>query len=295
MGRYRQQYLYRCPRLSCRNTVIEPPALPAAAAIDWADLGTRIGDRTRPMREATRARIAAGLARYARPAVTEAACPALLVPAGGTWRGHGTDGARPVTEPMATRTVRENDGIAFPPFITIHRGSGGDIRTAPVTGPLTAVTASGNHLGLAVPDAAMIVRNNTPRGDPGQMATPATVPLRTLTTAGHQSLITWAHLLVPYYGTATAARPVGEPAGALTARDRYGLASAPGTAVDDVLFRMLRPPEIGRAMAFADTYTVLGSQREKVRQYGNAVTPPVAEVLIRALAEAITGTALEAA
>jgi site-specific DNA-cytosine methylase len=37
------------------------------------------------------------------------------------------------------------------------------------------------------------------------------------------------------------------------------------------------------------------TQREKVRQYGNAVTPPVAEVLIRALAEAITGTSIEAA
>lgn len=57
---------------------------------------------------------------------------------------------------------------------------------------------------------------------------------------------------------------------------------------------MLKPPEIGRAMAFTDGYTVLGTQREKVRQYGNAVTPPVAEVLISALAEAITGEVLPA-
>jgi DNA (cytosine-5)-methyltransferase 1 len=140
----------------------------------------------------------------------------------------------------------------------------------------------------------MIVRNVTARGNPAWTATPPGEPLRTLTTAGHQSLASWAHLLVPYYGTAATARPVTEPAGTLTARDRYGLASAPGPDVeallDEVLFRMLKPPEIGRAMAFADTYTVLGTQREKVRQYGNAVTPPVAEVLISALAEAITGT-----
>jgi DNA (cytosine-5)-methyltransferase 1 len=78
--------------------------------------------------------------------------------------------------------------------------------------------------------------------------------------------------------------------------DRYGLATgADVILVDDVLFRMLKPPEIGRAMAFGDAYTVLGTQREKVRQYGNAVTPPAAEVLIRALAEAVTGTSLEAA
>ena len=108
--------------------------------------------------------------------------------------------------------------------------------------------------------------------------------------------MTWAHLLVPYYGTAASARPVAEPAGTLTARDRYGLASsAPPWEVDEVLFRMLKPPEIGRAMAFGDSYVVLGTQREKVRQYGNAVTPPVAEVLIAALAEVITATSLEAA
>ncbi len=51
---------------------------------------------------------------------------------------------------------------------------------------------------------------------------------------------------------------------------------------------MLKPPEIGRAMAFADSYTVLGTQREKVRQYGNAVTPPIAEILISALADVIS-------
>lgn len=326
MGRYRAQYLYRCPHTSCRNAVVEPPALPAAAAIDWTRLGTPVGDRRRPMAPATRARIAAGLARYARPITLETtwhdkapadrtwpadaplstqtaqqtkalACPPpLLVPAGGTWRGRGPEGARPVTEPMATRTVRENDGIAIPPFITIHHGASGDVRTAPVTGSLTAVTASGNHLGLAVPGAAMIVRNNTARGDPGQMTTPATQPVRTLTTTGHQSLVSWAHLLVPYHGTAATAQPITWPAGTLTARDRYALAT--GTAaieVDDVLFRMLAPPEIGRAMAFGDAYIVVGSQREKVRQYGNAVTPPVAEVLIRALAQAITASSLEAA
>ena len=350
MGRYRQQYLYRCPRVPCRGQAVEPAALPAAAAIDWALPGTRIGDRATPLKPRTVARIAAGLARYARPVTLEAAghtferhpgtrtwpvdaplttqtatatkalaCPPLMVPAGGTWR----DEAAPVTEPMPTRTARENDGLAFPPFITIHRGASGDVRTTEVTGPLAAVTASGNHFGLAVPPLlipvegrdgkealpatvpmrtqtarretgmALVMRNNTPRSDPGQMCSPVTEPLRTLTAAGHQSLITWEHLaslLVPYYHTGVA-RPVTEPAGTVTATDRFALASNAVT-VEDVLFRMLEPHEIGAAMAFAATYRVLGSKREKVRQFGNAVTPPVAEVLISALAEAVTGEVL---
>jgi DNA (cytosine-5)-methyltransferase 1 len=136
----------------------------------------------------------------------------------------------------------------------------------------------------------MVMRNNSSKGDGGEHCTPAGEPLRTLTTAGHQSLVTWQHLLVPYYGNGIA-REVTEPIGTLSTRDRYALVKG-DVDINDVLFRMLEPHEIGRAMSFADAYTVLGNKREKVRQYGNAVTPNVAEVIICALTETITGTEL---
>ncbi|PZS27705.1 MAG: DNA cytosine methyltransferase [Pseudonocardiales bacterium] len=66
-------------------------------------------------------------------------------------------------------------------------------------------------------------------------------------------------------------------------------AGAGGVDVGDVVFRMLEPAEVGRGMAFHDGYTVLGSKRDRVRQYGNAVTPPAAEIIVAALVEAITG------
>jgi DNA (cytosine-5)-methyltransferase 1 len=347
MGRYRQQYVYRCPRVACRNAILEPEVLPAAAAIDWSIAGQRIGDRGKPLADKTLARIQAGLKKFARP---------LVVPAGGTWRDEATS----VAEPMPTRTTRENDGVAIPPlvvpfysgntarpvteplgtqatqthyglavppllipvegrvgkepasanapmrtqtarnetglawlpFITELRGGSSDARS--VTDALATVTASGNHHGLVTPDLpAMVMRNNSSKGDGGEHCTPASEPLRTLTTAGHQSLITWEHLLVPYYGNGNA-RPVTEPVGTLSTRDRYALVAG-AVDIDDVLFRMLEPHEIGRAMSFADQYVVLGNKREKVRQYGNAVTPNVAEVLISALTEAISGEGIEAA
>ncbi len=46
--------------------------------------------------------------------------------------------------------------------------------------------------------------------------------------------------------------------------------------IEDCTFRMLMPAEIGRGMAFRDDYVVTGNQRERVQQYGQAVTPPVA-------------------
>ncbi|MFC3982472.1 DNA cytosine methyltransferase [Streptosporangium jomthongense] len=310
MGRYRQQYLYRCPRTACRNAVVEPAALPAAVAIDWALPGQRIGDRAKPLAPKTLARIQAGMERYARPwvldnnhrnrgrdvaepmptlttAMTKAlAVPPLLVPV------EGRDGKEPapVAAPLRTQTARNETGLAWLPFIAELRGGSSDAR--PVSDALATVTASGNHHGLVTP-AAMVMRNFTPRGDAGQMCTSPAEPLRTLTANGKQSLITWDHLLVPYYGNGTA-RPVREPIGTLSTRDRYAvIKGVDEIAVEDVLFRMLEPHEIGRAMSFADDYTVLGNKRERVRQYGNAVTPPVAEVIVSALVEAITGTDLE--
>ena len=350
MGRYRQQYVYRCPQAKCRNSVIEPETLPAAVAIDWNLPGQRIGDRAKPLAPKTLARIQAGLDKFAKP---------MVVPAGGTWR----EDAVPLTDPMPTRTTRENDALAVPPFLVplrsgrnrviradtqplativadggnhglcvppllipvegrdgkepasanaplrtqtarnetglawlpfmvTMRGGGDQLRGRSIHEALGTVSANGNHHGLVTPDIpAMVMRNNGSKGDGGEHCTSAAEYLRTMTTAGHQSLITWEHLLVPYYGNGTA-RTVREPVGTLSTRDRYALVKG-DVDIDDVLFRMLEPHEIGRAMSFADTYVVLGNKREKVRQYGNAVTPNASEVILCALTEAITGEDLD--
>jgi len=52
---------------------------------------------------------------------------------------------------------------------------------------------------------------------------------------------------------------------------------------------MLEPREIAAAMAFAPGYRVLGSKRDQVRQLGNAVTPPAAEFLLRAVVASLNG------
>jgi DNA (cytosine-5)-methyltransferase 1 len=276
MGRYRQQYVYRCPNTKCRSQIVEPETLPAAVAIDWALPGQRIGDRTKPLAEKTLKRIEAGLKKFAQP---------LVVPAGGTWRNDAT----PAIDPMPTRTTRENDGLAIPPLlIPVEGRDGKDPRSA--NDPLRTQTAR-NETGLAwLPFIAEL------RGG-GSVARSATEALATVTASGnHHGLVTpenvdWQSLLVPYYGNGTE-RPVREPVGTLSTRDRYALVRG-DVDINDVLFRMLEPHEIGRAMSFADAYIVLGSKRERVRQYGNAVTPNCAEVIVAALVEAITGEELD--
>ena len=105
-----------------------------------------------------------------------------------------------LTAPMRTQTARAETGIAVPPFIAVLRGN---CDATAITGPLGVVTSSAAHHALiSPPELAMVMRTNTPRGHPGQMCTPATGPMRTITAWGSQSLITWehlAHLLIPYY------------------------------------------------------------------------------------------------
>jgi DNA (cytosine-5)-methyltransferase 1 len=222
-GRYRQQYLYRCPNAACRHQVVEPAWLPAATAIDWRQRGERIGARSRPLAANTLARVRAGLARYARPIA--------LGTAGDTFK------CRP------------------------------QVATWQVDAPLDIAAAGRNHPGLL---SGFVMRNNGSRGDGGEHCTPLWEVLRTITTAGHQSLVSF---------------PV----------DAAAAGRAGGISVEDCFFRMLTPDEVKLAMAFTAAYTLLGTNREQVRLAGNAVTPPAARDLVAAVAEALTGQPVTAA
>lgn len=183
---------------------------------------------------------------------------AMLAPAGGTWR----NSAIPVTVPMATRTTRETDGFAVTPEFEQRM--------------------------------AFVMRNNGSRGDGAEHATPVTDALRTLTTKGHQSVVTW-QLMVPYYSNGYAHK-TDRPMGTLTTRDRYGLATGQLPAdIDDVRFRMLTAAEVGNGMGFKPGYIVLGNKTEKVRQYGQAITPALTELAYRAIVEAVSGQESEPA
>ncbi|MFJ4412951.1 DNA cytosine methyltransferase [Streptomyces sp. NPDC088925] len=278
-GRYRAQYRYVCPITGCGATVY-PPALPAAAAIRWDRPGMRIGDRKRPLAAKTLARVESGLRRYGgRP---------IAVPM------EGRDGKSPWgldDEPLRTQTTRQDLALAhlpdgfrseFLPFIAEMRGGGSEKKARGVDEAMCTVTASGNHHALVTAPPLLVPVGGTWR----ETAAPVTQPMGARTTRETDAL------LVPYYGTGRA-RPAGQPLGTLTTKDRYALVtghdSVPIPAVDDCYLRMLDPDEIGTGMAFETEYRLLGNRRERVRQLGNAVTPPAAEILGCLLVETVTG------
>lgn len=326
-GKYRQQYLYRCP--TC-DEVAHPIAMPAASAIDWSLPCPRIGDRKRPLAEATMERIRIGLERFFsdpfvmvnrthnRPrSLGEPLAPmctadhqGIVVPT-----HHGACGprARDAGEPWPTQTGRAEHGLACPPafflknygnadeakyrshpidhplgavtgrdshaivapFIAELRGGGSKVRS--VEQPAATVTADGNHHGLVMPPSLYVKGYGTP-DKAGPMTKPLTIPFGAVTTKDHHGLL-GLPFTVDYHRNGRA-QGLDVPLRTQDTRDRHAIV-APRPEVEDCGFRMLEPHEIQRAMAFPDDYAVAGTnKRDRVKQLGNAVTPPAMSILV---------------
>ncbi len=347
-GRYRAQYLYRCPQ--CYQ-VIEPGWLAAESIIDWSLPAQRIGDRAKPLAEKTRERIRRGIERHWGPIIAKAAGNTY----DGVTTGSGYLRVSDLDAPLPVQTGTAEHGLALPPFLAQFRERA---RTQTLDDALPTVVADGANHALLVPvegregkSAASVAdplrtqstRNETAllvpyyskgvaRSTSEPMGTVTTVdsaglvvPLRnhgvakgvdqpidtvaangnhhalvvtnnhhnrarsvgeelpTLTTATNHALVMRNNL-----GGAEMSTPITEPIRTLTTGGHQSLIE-PGTPisldVDDAGFRMLEPHEIQAGMGFALDYVLLGSKRDKVKQAGNAVTPPAARDLGHAVAE----------
>jgi DNA (cytosine-5)-methyltransferase 1 len=261
VGRYRQQWTWCCT--TC-GTTCEPSTEPAASIIDWSLPTPRIGDRSRPLADATRARILAGLRRFGW-------APVITAGAGHVYETTPGNRARPLTEPMSTQGTTAQHALAAPPSFIVPMRRNGHVRAT--SEPTPTVTAGGNHHGL-------LMRNNGTTGDLAWATKTTDEPAHTMTTKGHQSL------LVPYNGRGQA-KPATEPLGTQPATDRWSLIDA-DQVVDDCGFRMLEPHEIAAAMAFPRGYIPESlTKKDRVKLAGNAVTPPSMAWITGRLAQAM--------
>lgn len=286
-GRYGDQYTYLCP--TCANEV-QPYHFAAFNAIDWSLPAERIGDRKRPLKPKTIQRIEEGLRRFAGQY--------LMIDTAFS----GGNRARPLAAALPTQSTRQTHALATPFMVELRGGQ--DARG--IDESLSTIVTMGAHHGVAF---------LTSVNDYDGRNIPLDQPMGTQTTAAngnHHGLV--MPFLTSYYGSGGNERTVDEAMGTLTANDRHGLvmpfllgyANGDGPAksaveplrtvhtengqalvqppeiqnVEDVHFRMLQPHEVGRGMAFPETYTVLGTKRDQVKQYGNAVTPVVMKMIL---------------
>lgn len=262
-GRYRAQYNWRCPKVSCRNRIIEPGWRPAADAIDWGLEGQRIGDRpvkdyfnkkgefvgSGPLAPKTMDRIHAGLRKYGtEPIAIDAVRGAQILSA-----------VR--SEPFQTQTTAYTRGLLVP--VEGREGK----EASRVEDPLRTQTTR-NETALLMP----YYGSSKPQK--------VTEPIGTLTTVDRYAMITLRGQNAP--------KGVHDPLDTFAANgNHHALMGANPPAVEDCTFRMLEPHEVTWGMAFPKDYKMTGTKREMVRQAGNAVCPPNARDLGMIAAESL--------
>lgn len=264
IGKYGPQYVYVCASGKHPSHIVEPYVLPAAAAIDWTDLGTRIGDREKPLAPATMRRIETGIRMFGRPVVTAAAgqtwdsassgqgsylrvAPAdgspLMARTGTAGDGvavppfmasvnHGEDADGrfylPGDRPLPTRSTKIGDGVVVPPFIDVARTNN---RGRSVDEPLAPVT-TGLNQGLVSPP--MIVAGYDYQGGDERRVKPADrSPLHTVVAngRGHHQLVV-PPMIADLHGTGTARSVTDDALGAVTAGgNHHGLTIPEGAFI----------------------------------------------------------------
>ena len=260
VGKYRQQYDYVCPE--CAG-IVHPYYRPALAALDLSLPSQRIGDRKRPLRERTLARIQHGIDKYGNePLVVVNYSPGYCLP---------TD------QPLASVTTKDHHAVAQPAFLVeAAYGSGLDCRVRGLADPLstlstvrkTALVQSGFLMSYYGQDTLASLRE----------------AMGTITTKDRHALLTYRNV----GGKDYAVQGIGKPLPTMVTNAQERLITAPEeSGIDDWSFRMLAVKELQAGMGFEPGYMILGTKTDRTKQLGNAVTPPAAEVLLNRCIEAL--------
>jgi DNA (cytosine-5)-methyltransferase 1 len=176
-------------------------------------------------------------------------------------------------DPTGTVTTWDHHALLSAPFMVKTVRSQNDLDARSTLDPFYTQTTC-QDLGLVSPSFIAELHGTS-------KAAGIDEPLMCVTAGGgHHALLSPDAFLTYYYGTQNASG-MADPVHTVTATDRAGLVGIlDKLTVDDLTFRMLVSREIGKIMAFPELYVVLGNERDKVRQFGNAVTPPAMEMLI---------------
>lgn len=292
-GRYRRgpnstygSYWYTCPR-GCRDergkpARVEPFVLPAAAAIDWDNLGTPLGDDR--LKSSTLHRIAEGQETFW--------VPGFEMPPTFVFNANHDDGNRrmylPAGRPLSALTTKMGQSLCLPPF-TVIPGERCQADPVALVGPARTQLVTESEALVFPPDAepfVTVLRQN-------MAGVSVREPIPTVTAGGQHFA-----LVLPYHTGRPAAPPV-EPLETVLTKDRFALITTPGPTkkfrgsdgntveLRDCRTRMLTYKEAARAQVLPvdDGYIITGNGEEQMAQVGNAVSSSAAQKLGAAGAE----------
>jgi DNA (cytosine-5)-methyltransferase 1 len=182
-------------------------------------------------------------------------------------------------EPIGTQTTTQSKSVVIPPALMMSLNY-------PEQAPKGVGEAMDTQTSSRPMALAFLAKLRGTDDDQMNSASSALdEPVGTLSAGGiHHALISGRAMsfLESHYSSGENVRGLDDAMGALSCRDRHGLVHGPTppVRVEDLYFRMLKHHEVKAGMAFGRDYVVLGNSREIVKQLGNAVTPPVMEMLI---------------
>lgn len=260
-GKYRTQYNYSC---STCYSIVEPYYYAAFNAIDWSDLGTRIGDKKKELSPNTKRRILFGLDKYQNDFI--------INDQHSTGIGFRT---KSIVSDIPTLSTTPHLKLVRVPFvIKQEHGSATNTRRSSLEFQTQTTRQS---MSLVIPGSYIIEMNST-----GECK-PSVNSFSTVTAGGINHGIvspeSFKSFISYYYGQSQMSG-IEKPIGTVTTKDRSFIISYQKTKIEDCFYRMIKPHEVQKAMAFHDDYIVTGNSKEKVKQLGNAVTPPVMEWIL---------------
>lgn len=257
------QYVFRCKE--CTG-VVDPFYHAAFNIIDWSIPGKPIIGRDRPLSKKTIKRIEYGLDKYGDLA--------LIV---GTRYASGHE-CRVKTEldPLSTQPTESSHSFVFPFMIKLDNSNVKPSVAVKSAGkPMRSITTADAN-GVVIP--TIVINNGQSKSKPSTQAFPAVTKEMKHGVINPESFKSF----ISYYnGGSNMASHVSEACGVVSTVDRLALVDYQKPTLEECTYRTIRPHEVHKAMAFEDDYIILGNGGERVKQLGNAVTPPVMEWILK--------------
>jgi DNA (cytosine-5)-methyltransferase 1 len=234
-----------------------------------------------------------GIGRGNAPRSVDQPMPTILATRGGghlvepfivTPGGPDLPNGRSIDDPLPTVVCKDRMALVQP-FIVPFFGErdGQPPRTHAIEEPLPTITGHGAGA-LVEPFITQVNHGTSAKHNNSGRVRSVRDPLSTITAERSHALV--EPFLVKYNGTAKAS-PIDKPLPTVTSVERLGLVepkanAAPQQVVIDILFRMLEPHELARAMGF-EGYEFRGTKKDRVKMIGNAVSVELAKALIKTI------------
>jgi DNA (cytosine-5)-methyltransferase 1 len=252
-----------------KGMAMTPAAQEAAMLIETRHGGAHVGSRAADARTDP---LTSQTTKVGQALVTS---PGFVTPAGSN-DGNPRELA---SEALQTQTGTDRLALALgPAFVAVLRSHN---KPQGLEEQLATICTGGGHHLLVAGSALMSMRDSAAMhvGDLSE-------EMRALTTAQQTALLGQGPqpFVANYHSDPSG---IDEPLRTHTTIEGAGVVDGAPLAVEDCYFRMLMAHEIGAGMAFPSDYIVTGNSGEQIKQYGNAVTPPVMDILSQRVAASL--------